>query len=81
MNTGMLWFDNDPNTPLVGKIKKAADYYQKKYGRTPDMCMVNPIMLSEAQAPVDKIEVRPLRTVLPGHLWIGVEDKKRSQAE
>lgn len=29
MHTGMLWFD-DTQTTLDNKIKKAAEYYQKK---------------------------------------------------
>ena len=31
MDTGMLWFDNDPRKDLVTKINLASDYYFKKY--------------------------------------------------
>ena len=58
------------------KIKKAADYYQKKYGRAPEMCLVHPAMLKDQE--VDQltgITVRPYRPVLPGHLWLGIEEK------
>ena len=48
MHTGMLWFDNS-QTALNIKIQKAVDYYHKKYGRTPDLCLVHPSML-EAHA-------------------------------
>ena len=44
MHTGMLWFDNS-QTALNIKIQKAVDYYHKKYGRTPDLCLVHPSML------------------------------------
>ncbi len=42
MDTGMLWFDNDPRKDLVTKINLASDYYFKKYGRKPDLCFVHP---------------------------------------
>ena len=79
MHTGMLWFDNS-QTALNIKIQKAVDYYHKKYGRTPDLCLVHPSMLdtqerNERQLEMNKVTVRPYRPVLPGHIWIGIEDK------
>lgn len=76
MHTGMLWFDNSQTTLNV-KIQKAVDYYHRKYGRIPDLCLVHPSMLEKGQAQVElsKLTVRPYRPVLPGHIWIGVEDK------
>jgi len=88
MHTGMLWFDNS-QTALTVKIQKAVDYYHKKYGRSPDLCLVHPSMLDAAErnqrqletpvlapgASVNKLTVRPYRPVLPGHIWIGIEDK------
>ena len=77
MHTGMLWFDNS-QTALTVKIQKAVDYYNKKYGRSPDLCLVHPSMLNDSersQLEVNKLTVRPYRPVLPGHIWIGIEDK------
>jgi len=74
MHTGMLWFDDSPTT-LTIKIQKAVDYYQKKYGRSPDLCLVHPNMLKDSKLDEGKITVRPYRPVLPGHIWVGVEDK------
>ncbi len=85
MHTGMLWFDNS-QTALNIKIQKAVDYYHKKYGRTPDLCLVHPSMLEQSQpafetpallpgASVNRLTIRPYRPVLPGHIWIGIEDK------
>ena len=80
MHTGLMWFDNDHQTALASKIKKASDYYNRKFGRRPHICLVNPSMLGDRT--VDTIEesgrqitVRPYRPVLPGHLWIGVEEE------
>jgi len=74
MHTGMLWFD-DSQTTLNVKIKKAVDYYHKKYGRTPDLCLVHPSMLKDTVVE-EKVTVRAYRPVLPGHIWVGVEDKQ-----
>jgi hypothetical protein len=77
MHTGMLWFDNS-QTALNIKIQKAVEYYHKKYGRTPDLCLVHPSMLdaqNQRQLEINKLTVRPYRPVLPGHIWIGIEDK------
>jgi hypothetical protein len=77
MHTGMLWFNNDPKMPLDKKISQAMDYYEKKYGRKPDLCLVHPSMLEQKQRSfeVNKLTVRPYRPVLPGHIWVGIEDK------
>jgi len=74
MHTGMLWFDNS-QTSLAAKVRKAASYYKKKYSRDAEMCLVHPSMLGD-QSPedVDGITIRAYRPVLPGHLWIGVEE-------
>jgi hypothetical protein len=76
MHTGMLWFDNS-QTALTVKITKAVDYYNKKYGRKPDLCLVHPSLLenNQRQLEVSGVTVRPYRPVLPGHIWIGIEDK------
>ena len=46
----------------------------------PDLCLVHPSMLdaegrNQRQLEVNKLTVRPYRPVLPGHIWIGIEDK------
>ena len=78
MHTGMLWFDNDPRTTLSVKIQKAMDYYSKKFGRVPEICLVNPGMLEtgQKQLTLGEVTVRAYRPVMPGHFWIGVEDQK-----
>jgi len=80
METGMLWFDNDPKKSLDLKIEQAVDYYRHKYGLSPDLCLVNPgnLLKNNSQSEttlVGRVVIRPFRSVLPGHLWIGMEDK------
>lgn len=74
MHTGMLWFDDTQST-LTAKIQRAADYYFKKYGRKPEICLVHPNMLKDQKLELTGITIRPYRPVLPGHLWIGIEEK------
>lgn len=89
MNIGMLWFDNDPKDGLNAKIERAAVYYQNKYGKTPTLCFVHPSMLpgtpvsqgaGASSEPVKSagIEIRPTRSVLPNHFWIGVNGTSNS---
>ncbi len=73
MNSGMMWFDNDKTASLAVKLDRAVDYYRQKYGRMPNLCLVHPSAVGEL-AVEGPITVRPYRPVLPGHLWIGVED-------
>lgn len=77
MRTGMLWFDNDPKTDLPTKVIRAAAYYQKKYGCTPNLCFVHPSMLEVQAKRAEGIELRPSRQVLPNHFWLGVNDPVR----
>jgi len=74
MNIGMMWFDNDPKTSLTQKVIKAADYYRHKYGSVPTGCWVNPKQMSEAELRLGVVTVKPMRGILPGCLWIGMEE-------
>ena len=71
MNVGMLWLDDDKQTTFEDKVLRAADYYREKYGRTPNLCLVNKTMLDDERQ-VGKIQVQPVKNVLPNHFWIGV---------
>ncbi len=83
MKIGMLWFDNDKQTDLITKIETASVYYFQKYGKRPNICFVHPCMLpkrenhseNQKEATTYKagnVEVRSNQTVLPNHLWIGI---------
>lgn len=72
MTTGMLWYDDDPRLDLAAKIEKAKVHYLKKYGRTPNLCFVNPSMLNTPLPRVGEIFVQVDQMVLPNHFWLGV---------
>lgn len=73
MNTGMLWFDNDPKLDFTEKISRATAYYQKKYGQKPDLCYVNPGMSFDPPPKSVGIEVQTDRMILPNHFWLGIK--------
>lgn len=83
MKNFMLWFDASPRS-LVEKVAVAAAYFEKKYGKKAEICLVHPGMdLSLTPNPIPlgegaEIAVRPWRGALPGHLCIGVEDELES---
>ncbi len=76
MNEGLLWFDADPKRALSEKIAQAADRYQHKYGRKPNLCYVNPLMLPGGETGCNGVRVIPSRYVLKYHFWIGVESRE-----
>lgn len=76
MDIGMLWFD-DSSRSFAEKVRRAADYYQEKYGRQPTLCLVNPDTWDESESKKLSVELRQARLVLPNHFWIGVEDEVR----
>ena len=79
MRVGMLWFD-DSNRTLPEKVARAGTFYRDKFGRSPNLCLVNPESCDVKEGVVAGIELRQARMVLPGHLWIGVEEEAAHKA-
>jgi hypothetical protein len=74
MNTGMLWFDNDPRLDFMEKINRATEYYQKKYGQKPDLCFVNPAMKFDPSPKNAGIDVQTDHMIMPDHFWLGIKN-------
>lgn len=80
MNIGMLWwFDERPDRTLDQKVIEAALYFRRKYGKAPTICLVNPAVVDQKGICVDapeqiQVTVKPWKSVLPSHMWIGVDD-------
>ncbi len=75
MNTAMMWFDRDEKATLEARVQKAVDYYAKKYGQKPTLCLVHSgalAQLNAKQVNVDGVTVREFKSVLVNHFWIGV---------
>jgi hypothetical protein len=74
MDVGMLWFDGDRGKELEKRIGKAAQYYQKKYGRAPNLCLMHPLTMMEGELEATGgLLVRTSTAVLPDHFWLGVD--------
>lgn len=77
MHTGMLWFDSS-DKPFLAKVEDAFKYYEKKYGRKPTLILAHPSTVNLKRGEtleVNGARVQPYRPVLPGHIWMGIEDK------
>ena len=87
MEIGMLWYDDDAKRPFDAKVASAVEYYKNKYGAAPTVCYVHPNLLTAERAPSTEsalsaeglrvsagIQLRPMRTVMINHFWLGVGD-------
>ena len=88
MKTGLLWFDDDPRRELTEKVLRAAAHYERKYGQAPDLCFVHPSALKNgngngkrAAKKAGGVEIRPARSVLLHHFWLGVAEKRARAAQ
>lgn len=81
MRSGLLWFDDNPAATLEEKVRKAAAHYEHKYGLRPDLCFVHPPAFGGdgKVEKVDGVTIRPGRSVLPHHFWLGKDDAERRQ--
>jgi len=71
MKIGMLWLDKDQKRSFDDKVRRAVEYYEDKYGRLPELCLVNKTVLT-VEKRVDQVKVQPANSVLPGHFWLGM---------
>lgn len=69
MNAMMLWFDNT-NSPLMEKVKRAAQYYEKKYGRKAALCYIHSSQF-EPGTGVPGIRIEVSGKLLPNDFWLG----------
>jgi len=79
MDSGMLWFDNDPAADLVTKVQRAAAYYRKKYKHDPNCCFVHPSMLNAQPPKLEKIRLEGRLSILPYHFWLGVDETETTK--
>lgn len=81
METGLLWYDDDPSRGLENKVEQAARRYHEKYGRWPNTCYVHPQVVADHLGPELQVvcsgkQQRVIRVVsapnvLPHHYWLG----------
>lgn len=81
METGLLWYDDDPHRGLEDKVGRAAQRYWEKYGRWPNTCYVHPKVVAEhtgqeVQVACSRKQRTVIRVVsapniLLHHYWLG----------
>ena len=74
MRVGMLWYDAQVGQPLPKRIERAAEYYERKYGGRPNLCVMHPTTAESAndtESVMKKLRVSD--SVLPDHFWLGIE--------
>lgn len=74
MKIGMLWFDNS-KTPLEARMKRAADYYQNKYGMVANTAVVSPGEIEGETVEIDGVKTTANMAIAPKHIWIGRDPK------
>ena len=90
MNTGLLWYDGDPERDLETKVERATRRYHTKFGRWPNTCHAHPAAVGDVgnagakvmikrpgpsqYVPPVVVRVVPSPRILRDHFWIGCEE-------
>ncbi len=74
MKSGLLWYDGDPKKSIWDKVDEAAQRYYQKFGVQPNTCYVNPQVLPEGKSSRGSLRVISAPTILPNHIWLGVNE-------
>lgn len=77
LQTAIMWFDNSPSVPFDEKVNEAAAAYRDKFGRSPNVCYVNPGDLPNDLTPRLGLVVEPEPSVLRHHIYVGVSGAPR----
>lgn len=80
MDIGMLWYDDGP-AKLKERLQTAVDYYADKYGRKPNLCLVNPETLNGDTGKFNGVQLRTAPAVMKNHFWLGVEERATSNGK
>lgn len=82
MRVGMMWYDGDASRNMDEKVERAAAYYRNKYGRSPNLCLINPEMVGESDLSFSgNVEVRLNSAVLLDHFWVGIRPEEQDEPE
>jgi hypothetical protein len=71
----MLWLD-DSAAPIADKVRKAAAFFESKYGKKATRCRINSTTAGPGFASpteVDGVKVVIDGRILTSHLWIGTD--------
>ncbi len=80
MDIGMLWYDDGP-AKLKERVLRAVEYYADKYGRKPNLCLVNPETLNGDAGKFKGVQLRAAPAVMVDHFWLGVEERAKTNGK
>jgi hypothetical protein len=66
----MLWYADQPKS-LGERVSRAAQFYEKKYGRRPTRCLLP--LSEEIDGTPDGISLEQHGNILPNHMHIGCD--------
>lgn len=72
MNVGLLWHDSSAKK-FNRKLAQAAERYQTRFGKKPNVCYVNPATMPEGDLTIEGILIRASSRILRNHFWVGQE--------
>ena len=75
MTEGLLWFDADPKRDIADKVTAAADRYQVKFRRRPNLCYVHTSALPLGSVELGGVRLVGAGNVTKNYFWIGVEQE------
>lgn len=68
------WFD-DSKRPVSEKIDEAIERFVAKFGRKPNVCLVNTAVVVSHPS----LTVRAVDYVRPNNFWVGVDEERLTQ--
>jgi len=74
LHIGLMWFDDTPKRSLSEKIRRAANQYESRHGRPPNICYLNDLSLTAPVMIEQPIRVVGVKDILPFHFWVGEAD-------
>jgi hypothetical protein len=78
---GLLWYDPDPQKPLVKKLSEAAARYAEKYHIVPNLCQISPAHFEEiASLERPPLPVEYSRFIRPYYILVGVDSDQPVQS-
>ncbi len=74
LQSGLMWFDNTKNVPLVAKAQAAIARARQRLGAV-NVCYVNRVHV-ESDLEVDGLPVIGVGCIPPHYLWVGWENER-----
>jgi capsid portal protein len=65
----LMWYDDNPKTPLVKKIEQAIHAYSRRFAHNPNIVLVNTAEVAEYQG----VNIQCVDFVRRNNFWVGFD--------